>query len=69
MIAVNPTRAKAGPSELLGKAEAGEEVTITRLGNAVARRSASHRPKSSLPPRELAEFRMYMPLLRRIRDG
>ena len=57
MIAVNPTRTKAGPSEHLGKIEAGEEVTITRLCKAVARLFASLRPKNSLPLRELAEFR------------
>ncbi len=65
MITVNLAQAKARLSELLDKVEAGQEVTITRRGKAVAHLSAAIRPKKPLPLRELAGFRATMPGLRR----
>jgi prevent-host-death family protein len=65
MVTVNLAQAKAHLSELLDKVEAGEEVTITRHGRAVARIHPVSRPKH--PPRldDLAAFRARMPQLRR----
>ena len=65
MVTVNLAQAKARLSELLDKVEAGQEVTITRRGKAVAHLSAAIRPKKPLPLRELAGFRAAMPGLRR----
>ena len=65
MLTVNLTRAKARPSELLDKVEAGEEVIITRRGKSAARLSEAVRPKKPLPLKELAEFHRTMPKLSR----
>ncbi|MBI2312895.1 MAG: type II toxin-antitoxin system prevent-host-death family antitoxin [Betaproteobacteria bacterium] len=74
--AVSVADAKAHLSELLDRVEAGEEVVITRRGQAVARLSAEKGPKKTLPLRSLAEFRAHMPrwrkssaeLIREMRD-
>jgi antitoxin (DNA-binding transcriptional repressor) of toxin-antitoxin stability system len=64
MVTVNLVQAKAHLSELLDKVEAGEEVTITRHGRAVARIRRASRPKHPLPLDDLAAFRATMPRLR-----
>ena len=48
MNAVNLSDAKARLSELVERAEAGEDVTILRRGRAVARIVAVERPKKPL---------------------
>ena len=63
MVTIDLAQAKARLSELLDKAEAGEEVVITRHGRPVAHLSPVARPKQPLPP--LAEFRAKMPNWRR----
>jgi prevent-host-death family protein len=78
MLTVNLAHAKAHLSELLDKVEAGEEVIITRHGQAVARLNAVSRPKRPLAEvlDELAAFRATLPhwgkdsatLLREMRD-
>ena len=65
METVNLAHAKAHLSELLDKVEAGEEVLITRRGQAVAHMSPVARPKTPLPLEELAAFRATMPRLPR----
>ena len=65
METVNLAHAKAHLSELLDKVEAGEEVLITRRGQAVAHMSPVARPKTPLPLEELAAFRATMPRLAR----
>ncbi len=65
MITVSLAQAKARLSELLDKVEAGEDVTITRYGRAVARVLRASRPKQPLALNELAAFRASMPSLRR----
>ncbi|MFG1466590.1 type II toxin-antitoxin system prevent-host-death family antitoxin [Xanthobacter sp. DSM 24535] len=65
MVTVNLVQAKAHLSELLDKAEAGEEVVITRHGRAVAHIRPASRPKQPLRLDELAAFRATMPHLRR----
>jgi prevent-host-death family protein len=64
MVTVNLVQAKAHLSELLDKVEAGEEVTITRHGRAVAHIHPASRPKHPLRLDELAAFRATMPGLR-----
>ena len=64
MVTVNLAQAKARLSELLNEVEAGQEVVITRRGKAVARLSATARPRKPLPLQELARFRADMPRLR-----
>ena len=63
MTTVNLTHAKAHLSRLLNQVEAGEEVLITRWGQAVARISPVARPKQAV--KSLAEFRSRMPRWRR----
>ena len=65
MATVNLAQAKARLSELLDKVEAGQDILITRRGNAVAHLSAAIQPKKPLPLQDLAEFRAGMPKLRR----
>jgi prevent-host-death family protein len=65
MVTVNLAQAKAHLSELLDRVEAGEEVVITRRGQAVGHIMPATRPKKRLPLKELAEFRATMPRLRR----
>ena len=65
MVTVNLVQAKTRLSELLDKVEAGEEVTITRYGRAVACLRPVMRPKTPLRFDELAAFRASMPHLRR----
>ena len=64
MITVSLVQAKAHLSELLDKVEAGEDVTITRHGRAVASISAVSRPKIPLRLDELAAFRAGLPKMR-----
>jgi prevent-host-death family protein len=59
MVTVNLARAKARLSELLDKAEAGEEVVITRHGRPVAQLAPIAGRKQRLP--SLAAFRARMP--------
>ena len=74
MITINLAYAKAHLGELLDKAEAGEEVVITRQGRPVVQLAPVHHPKG--PLRSLVEFRARMPkwrlpsavLLRQARD-
>jgi prevent-host-death family protein len=67
MLTVNLAHAKAHLSELLDKVEAGEEVIITRHGQAVARINSVSRPKRPLAQvlDDLAAFRATMPRMRR----
>jgi prevent-host-death family protein len=64
MVTVNLVQAKAHLSELLDKVEAGEEVTITRHGRAVACLHPVSRAKQPLRLDQLARFRARMPQLR-----
>lgn len=74
MSTVTLADAKTHLSHLLDQVEAGEEVVITRRGQAVARISPVEKPKRPVKP--LAEFRSRMPgwrksstdLLRDMRD-
>lgn len=74
MGAVNLADAKAHLSELVSKAEAGEEIIITRRGQPVARLVPVAAPKKAL--RSLADFRATLPkarkssadLIRKLRD-
>ena len=74
MGAVNLADAKARLSELVSKAEAGEETIITRRGQPVARLIPVAAPKKAL--RSLADFRAALPkarkssaeLIRKLRD-
>ena len=52
---VSVAEAKAHLSELIEKAEAGEEIVITRRGKPVAHMHAAKKPKEPLP--DLTEFR------------
>lgn len=65
MVTVNLVQAKAHLSELLDKVEAGEEVTITRHGRAVAHIRPAQRAKRPLDLDGLAAFRATMPPLTR----
>ncbi|HKM65276.1 MAG TPA: type II toxin-antitoxin system prevent-host-death family antitoxin [Acidisphaera sp.] len=65
MVTVSLAQAKAHLSELLDKVEAGEEVTITRHGRAVAHLRSATPAKRPLDLERLAAFRATMPRLRR----
>jgi prevent-host-death family protein len=65
MITISVTRAKARLSELLDKVEAGEEVTITRQGRAVAHIRSAAPAKRPIDFEELAAFRATMPRMSR----
>ncbi|HEX8217490.1 MAG TPA: type II toxin-antitoxin system prevent-host-death family antitoxin [Allosphingosinicella sp.] len=65
MDAVNLSDAKARLSELVERAEAGEEVTITRRGKPVARIVAIEKPRKPLDLdalRALRELTSKMPM-------
>ena len=74
MGAVNLAEAKAHLSELVSKAQSGEETVITRRGQPVARLVPVAAPKMAL--RSLSEFRAALPkarkssveLIRKLRD-
>lgn len=74
MAAINLADAKAHLSELVNKAETGEETIIMRRGKAVARLIPIAMPKKKF--RTLAEFRATLPkadkssvaLIRELRD-
>ena len=74
MRAVNLAEAKAHLSELVSKAQSGEETVITRRGRPVARLVPVAVPKMAL--RSLSEFRASLPktrkssavLIRELRD-
>lgn len=74
MGAVNLAEAKAHLSELVSKAENGEETIITRHGQPVAKLVPTSRPKKAL--HSLSSFRATLPrarestaaLVRRLRD-
>ena len=74
MPSINLTEARVRLSELVRRAEGGEEIIITRYGKAVAKLIAMPIPKK--PYRSLAAFRATMPksptpsvvLIRAIRD-
>jgi len=74
MAAVNLAEAKAHLSELVSKAESGEETIITRRGQPVARLVPIATPKKAL--RSLSAFRATLPkarktsaeLIRELRD-
>ncbi len=63
MVRVSLAQAKAHLSELVDKAETGEQVVITRHGKPVARLSAEVRPHAPLRP--LRQFRAKLPAWRR----
>ena len=65
MRTVNLVYAKAHLSKLLDDVESGEEVVITRRGNAVAQLTRVPTKKKPLPLKELAKFRESMPPLRK----
>ena len=75
MVTVNLAQAKASLSELVKKAERGEQIVITRHGKPVANLSGATPAKEPFP--DLSEFRAKMPkskvssavLLRRLRDS
>ncbi|WP_296810529.1 type II toxin-antitoxin system prevent-host-death family antitoxin [Thiocapsa sp.] len=74
MGAVNLAEAKAHLSELVSKAQSGEETIITRRGQPVAKLVPIAQPKKAL--RSLAQFRSGLPqadrpsaeLIRELRD-
>lgn len=76
MVTVNLAHAKAHLSELIDKAENGEEVVITRRGRPVARIGPVEPPKQPIDFKALEEFRKTMPpwpkssteLIREMRD-
>lgn len=63
MNTVTLAEAKTHLSHLLDQVEAGEEVVITRRGQAIARISPVKKPKH--PIKSLAEFRSRMPSWRK----
>lgn len=65
MITVSLAEAKARLGELLEKAEAGEDVLVTRDGKAVARISAAETGKRPIDFEGLASLRASMPRLKR----
>ncbi|HZP20923.1 MAG TPA: type II toxin-antitoxin system prevent-host-death family antitoxin [Bauldia sp.] len=76
METVNLAHAKAHLSELLDRVEAGEQVTITRHGKAVANLTPVVEPKKKLDLEALRRLREQMPrwrkpshvLIREMRD-
>jgi len=62
MDAVNLSDAKARLSELVERAEGGEEVTITRRGKPVARIVAIDKPRKPLDIEALRALRAKMPM-------
>ncbi|MCR4304251.1 MAG: type II toxin-antitoxin system prevent-host-death family antitoxin [Gallionella sp.] len=77
MSTVNLATAKAQLSELIGRAEGGEEIVITRHGRPVARVIPATPVKQPVPLERLAELRKRLPpwegkssakLLRELRD-
>ena len=77
MSTVNLATAKAQLSELIDRAESGEEVVITRHGRPVARVVPATPVKQPVPLERLAELRESLPpwegqssakLLRELRD-
>lgn len=77
MQAVSLAHAKAHLGELLNTVESGEEVTITRHGQPVARVVPAPSAKQALPLQRLAKLRRQTPawrsssagLLRALRDA
>jgi prevent-host-death family protein len=65
MVIVKLTEAKANLSKLLDCVEAGETVTITRRGRAVAVVSGVAKPKKPIDLEALRKFRESMPLSRK----
>jgi prevent-host-death family protein len=65
MVTVSLVQAKAYLSELLDRVEAGEEVTVSRHGRAVAHIRPASRPTRPLQLDDLAAFRATMPHLPR----
>ena len=65
MATVSPAQPKARLSEPLGKVQTGQEGGNTSHGTADAHLSPTIGPRKPLPLRELAEFRVAMPRLRR----
>jgi len=65
MVTVSLAQAKAQLSALLDKVEAGEEVVVTRHGQAVARILPAVRAKQPIPLEELRAFRATMPVMSR----
>ena len=77
MSTVNLATAKAQLSELIYRAESGEEILVTRHGQPVVRISAVEQPKQPVPLERLAALRKSLPpwegrssakLLRELRD-
>lgn len=62
-MAINLAEAKARLSELVSKAEAGEETIITRRGEPVAKLVPAARPKRKV--RSLSAFRASLPKSRK----
>lgn len=62
MATINLAEAKAHLSELVDRAESGEDILITRHGRPVARLTSAQPAKAPLRP--LAGFRARMPRLR-----
>ena len=61
MATISVADAKAHLSELIDRAESGEQIVITRHGRPVAQLSAAVTPKK--PIRSMAAFRARMPKL------
>ena len=76
MRTVNLAAAKAQLSELIYRAESGEEILVTRHGQPVVRISAVQQPKQPVPLERLAALRKNLPpwegssakILRELRD-
>jgi prevent-host-death family protein len=65
MSEISVAQAKARLSEILNRVEAGETVTITRRGKAIARLSGIETPKKPIDFERLRKFRESMPPLER----
>lgn len=61
MSEISVAQAKARLSELLNRVEAGETVTITRRGKAIARLSGIEAPKKPIDFEALRRFRESQP--------
>jgi prevent-host-death family protein len=65
MSEISVAQAKAHLSAILDRVEAGETVTITRRGRAIARLSGVAAPRKPIDLEALKKFRESMPRLRK----
>lgn len=64
MASLNVAEGKARFSELIGRAESGETVSITRRGKLVARIMPAEQPRKPIPVELLRELRASLPVQR-----